>query len=157
MGSMKPSTHALLTSLLALGACAAPPTPDSTMKKLTPILVVDAIEPALGFWVEGLGFQVTTEVPAGDALGFVILEREGIEVMLQTRVSAREGDANLADSLGTTCLYAEVEDLREVRGRLGDVEVVVPEHRTFYGATEIYLRAPGGHVLGLAEMSAGEK
>lgn len=155
MGIMKPSTHVLLTSLLALAACTTPPTPETTMKKLTPILLVDAIEPALDFWVEGLGFQVTTEVPAGDALGFVILEREGIEVMLQTRASAREGDANLADSLGSTCLYAEVADLQEVRGRLGDVEVVVPEHRTFYGATEIYLRAPGGHVLGLAETSAG--
>lgn len=152
MRAMKLS-HFLPTSALALAACAANPAPEAAMKKLTPILLVDAIEPALDFWTEGLGFQVTTEVPAGDALGFVILERDGIEVMLQTRASAREGNADVADALGTTCLYAEVSDLHEVRERLRDVEVLVPEHVTFYGATEVYLRAPGGHVLGLAEMS----
>jgi hypothetical protein len=59
------------------------------VQSLSPVLFCEAIEPSLPFWIEGLGFHVTTEVPEGDALGFVILEREGIQVMLQTRASVQ--------------------------------------------------------------------
>ena len=45
------------------------------MAVLTPILVVDEIEPCIPFWTERLGFQKTTEVPHEGELGFVILER----------------------------------------------------------------------------------
>ena len=45
-----------------------------TVQKLTPVLVVDAIEPCLSFWVDRLGFEKTVEVPEGNArievLGF---------------------------------------------------------------------------------------
>ena len=58
--------------------------------KITPILIVDEIEPSLNFWVAKLGFEKTVEVPEGDKLGFVILQKEGAEVMLQSRpASAR--------------------------------------------------------------------
>ena len=43
------------------------------VKKLTPILTVESIEPCLPFWMDALGFTKTVEVPHGDALGFVIL------------------------------------------------------------------------------------
>ena len=33
------------------------------MKKVTPILVVDAIEPCLAFWTERLGFAATADGP----------------------------------------------------------------------------------------------
>jgi hypothetical protein len=56
-------------------------------KKLTPVLFVKEIEPVLPFWVEGLGFTKTAEAPEGDKLGFVILERDGVEVMCQTYAS----------------------------------------------------------------------
>ena len=45
------------------------------MKKLTPILVVDAIEPCLPFWTQRLGFTVNAEVPEGDRLGFVMFQQ----------------------------------------------------------------------------------
>ena len=44
--------------------------------KITPILVVEEIEPSLKFWVDKLGFAKTVEVPEGDKLGFVILQKE---------------------------------------------------------------------------------
>ena len=59
------------------------------MKKLTPLLAVEAIEPSLAFWVEALGFARTVEVPHDDALGFVILEKDGYEVMMQTIASIK--------------------------------------------------------------------
>lgn len=50
-----------------------------TMKKLTPVLAVDEIEPVLPFWIERLGFEKTVEVPQGDRLGFVIPARDGAD------------------------------------------------------------------------------
>jgi len=29
---------------------------------------------------------------------------------------------------------------------------VKPRHKTFYGSTEIYVREPGGHTVGFAQM-----
>ena len=62
----------------------------STMKKLTPVIMVDAIEPCIPFW-ERLGFAKTAEVPEGDRLGFVILVKDSVEVMYQTHESVAEG------------------------------------------------------------------
>lgn len=55
------------------------------MLQLTPVLMVDAIEPVLSFWVDRLGFSRKTELQHDDALGFVILERDGIELMYSRR------------------------------------------------------------------------
>ena len=49
-------------------------------KKLSPVFVVEKIEPCLGFW-QRLGFEKTVEVPHGDGLGFVILAAGPVEVM----------------------------------------------------------------------------
>ena len=57
------------------------------LKRMTPILTVETIEPSLPFWMEGLGFEKTMEVPEGDHLGFAALEKGGFELMLQTRSS----------------------------------------------------------------------
>ena len=56
----------------------------AAFRKLTPVLTVDAIEPCLPLWLERLGWQQTVSVPEGDRLGFVILEKDGLEVMYQT-------------------------------------------------------------------------
>lgn len=34
-----------------------------TVKKITPVLLVDSIEPLLPFWIHGLAFEKTIEVP----------------------------------------------------------------------------------------------
>ena len=150
---------------LALAACAATtetsesePPSTKAMKKLTPILTVDEIEPCLPFWVDALGFEQTVAVPEGDVLGFVILVRDDIEIMLQTTSSVANDNAALGESLGrsTSCLYIEVEDLEAATAGLWnngaiDVEVVVPKRTTFYGSTEIFVREPGGNVIGFAQ------
>ena len=119
------------------------------IKKLTPVLYVDAIEPSLGFWVDRLGFQKTIEVPAGDRLGFVGLERDGVELMLQTYASAAEDVPAVAELTAgsSSVIYVEVDDLNVVRSVADALGEVVPERTTFYGAREIGLRSPCGHVL----------
>jgi hypothetical protein len=42
------------------------------VKKLPPIMTVDAVEPCLGFWTERLGFTVTAQVPHDDRRALVV-------------------------------------------------------------------------------------
>lgn len=135
------------------------------MKKLTPILTVDAIEPLLPFWTEGVGFTVTVSVPhppdAEDGpLGFAILAHGDVEMMLQIRDSLEldfgeggpDGYPDLVPRLAGSLplLFLEVESVDEVLARIPDPVVVVPRRTTFYGMDEIFLMAPGGALLGLA-------
>lgn len=128
------------------------------MKKVTPLITVEAIEPCLPFWTEKLGFEVTVTVPHEDAIGFAILHKDGLELMYQTRASI---DADLGESgapaglgremaAGTSTLFIEVESLDDLLEVLGDAEVLVPRRQTFYGMDEIFVRAPCGTVVGLA-------
>lgn len=120
------------------------------LKRITPILLVDRIEPCLSFW-EAIGFDRTTEVPQGDGLGFVILEKSGLEVMYQTRASVAEDLPALADSaLGGTFLFIEVMDLDAVIDAIGTVPVLFPRRKTFYGMEEIGVREPGGNAVTFA-------
>jgi len=120
--------------------------------KITPILLVDEIEPSLKFWVDKLGFEKTIEVPEGDKLGFVMLQKDGTEIMLQSRESVKKdvgGAAGALLELGAS-LYIEVDDFGDARKRVQGVEVLVPERVTFYGMREIFVREPGRHVVGFA-------
>ena len=141
---------------------------ESIMKKLTPVIIVDQIEPSLPFWIERLGFQKTAEVPEGDKLGFVILVKGNVEVMYQTRASVAKdlgtavepgihpaaGAINPNKDLVT--LYIQVEKLDSVMAALKGIEVVVPERKTFYGAREFGVREPGGIVVLFAEFQKQE-
>lgn len=135
------------------------------MKKVTPLMTVDAIEPCLPFWT-GLGFEVSVTVPHEDAIGFVILEKGDVEIMYQSRASveadlgASGAPAGLAAEMagGTSTLYITVEaldDVLDVLDGLGDAEVLVPRRTTFYGADEIFVRSPCGTVVGFAAHGAG--
>ncbi len=127
------------------------------LSKLSPVLAVDAIEAALPFWVGRLGFAVTMQMPlAGDGgpLGFAILERDGIEVMLQTMASIRGDIASIAAETHRAFLFVEVDAIGPIEKAVLGCEVVVPRRRPSYGAEEIGVRAPGGHVVVFAEMAS---
>jgi len=120
------------------------------MNKLTPVLFVEQIEPCLAFWVDRLGFAKTVEVPAGDGLGFVILVKGAVEVMLQSRASIAGDVPALAKGPFTATgvgFFVEVDDLAPLRDALVGCDVVVPERTTFYGTREIGVRAPGGFTV----------
>jgi uncharacterized glyoxalase superfamily protein PhnB len=118
------------------------------MKKLTPVLNVETVEPVLPFWVDRLGFEKTAEVPHDGALGFVILKHGDVEIMYQTQASI---EADLGSSarvlLGGTSLFIEVGDLDDVERRLEGIEHVIPRRKTFYGADEIVVREPAGNLV----------
>ncbi|MGE5182029.1 MAG: VOC family protein [Acidobacteriota bacterium] len=116
------------------------------MNKITPNLVVERIEDCLPFWTK-LGFEKKIEAPEGDRLGFVILVRDHVELMLQSRASVAKDVPPLADAAYRSLLYVEVDDLAPIRDALAGVEQVVPERTTSYGAREIIVRDPAGNAV----------
>lgn len=122
--------------------------------KITPVLVVPAIEPVLPLW-EALGFTRTAEVPHGDVLGFVSLARDGAEVMYQTEESVRADAAGVLEGpkrLEAASLFIQVDDLdAEVAKLPAGTDVFLPRRTTFYGATETFLRDAAGNVIVLAQ------
>lgn len=126
----------------------------SRLRRLTPVLIVDRVEACIGFWTERLGFTMTNEVPGpGNALVFASVEKDGIEVMLQTRASVIAERADAANELGghSIVLFVEVDDLDALERALAGTEIVKPRHRTFYGSNELHVREPGGNVIGFAQ------
>ena len=126
------------------------------IKKLTPVLFVEKIEPVLSFWTEHLGFIKTVEVPEGDHLGFVILQQGTAEVMYQTYASVeKDMPAILPDvRKGPTFLYIEVDNLDVLKPALHSVETYMSERTTFYGSREIGVKDPAGHFLTFAQFAA---
>lgn len=124
------------------------------ISKLTPVLMVEAIEPVLEFWVTRLGFTKTIEVPHEGHLGFVGLERDGIEIMYQTKASVASDIAPLAASpMKGTFLFLQVDDLDAVESALDGITPIVPRRKTFYGADELIVREPAGNAVTFAQFA----
>jgi uncharacterized glyoxalase superfamily protein PhnB len=124
-----------------------------TMKKLTPVMFVREIEPCLEFWTR-LGFERTAEVPEGDRIGFVLLTKDAIELMYQSRASVQRDLPALADMPSCTALYIEVDDLDGVQKHFVDAPVVIGRRNTFYGAEEFGVHEPGGNVIMFSQPSS---
>ena len=127
-----------------------------TLKQLTPVLIVDAVEPCIKFWTDRLGFHVTNQVPDADGkLIFASVQRGPIEVMYQTRASViSEQPGSAGDLTGhSVALFITVDDLDKVEKSLAGAPIVKPRHQTFYGSTEMYVREPGGNTVGFAQFS----
>jgi uncharacterized glyoxalase superfamily protein PhnB len=144
----------LLYSLASFSLC--PMTYTAT--RITSVLVVPAVEPSLAFWEGRVGFTKVAEVPHGDALGFAMLVKDGVEVMLQSAASVRDDlpATALADGVPgrAAALFIEVSDLAAVETALGDWPVAVPRRTTFYGMHEVAVREPGGHLVIFAQKAA---
>jgi len=123
------------------------------MKKLTPVLVVDQVEPCAAFWTGALGFARTAEVPHDGETGFVMLQKDAVEIMYQSRASVAADLPSLAEGAHRTVLYIEVGDLNAVEAAVAGAEVVQPRRTTFYGMMEIGVREPGGNVVIFAQPS----
>jgi uncharacterized glyoxalase superfamily protein PhnB len=125
------------------------------VKKITPVLCVEEIEPSLKFWTERFGFKNAGEVPDGNKLGFVMLQKDGVELMYQSYASAAKDNPAMAQLArkGPTFLYIEVEKLDPIMDAIKGAEVAVPLRTTFYGPKEIGVKDPAGHVILFAEFT----
>jgi hypothetical protein len=125
------------------------------MRKLSPLLTVEDIDPCLSFWVNRLGYAKTVEVPDGSSLGFVILAKDSVESMYQSRASVAKDIPALSrgtsSALPAMGLFIEVSDIDAVERALEGVEQVIPRRQTFYGMDEVVVREPGGYVVVFAQ------
>ena len=126
-----------------------------TVNKLTPILFAEEIEPCLKFWVERLGFEKTIDVPEGNKLAFAIVQKGKVELMYQTYASAEKDVSTVSPEVrkGPSFLYVEVDNLDEIIRAMKGAEVVMAVRTTFYGAKEIGIRDPAGHIVTFAQLS----
>jgi uncharacterized glyoxalase superfamily protein PhnB len=130
--------------------------PTPMLKQLTPVLIVEAVEPCIKFWTDRLGFEITNTVPAPDgSLIFASVQKGPIEIMYQTRASVVSEQPGAAwDLTGhSVALFITVDNLDKVEKSLAGAPVVKPRHETFYGSTEMYVREPGGNTVGFAQFS----
>lgn len=124
-----------------------------TVRKITTVLAVETVEPSLDFWQRRLGFECTVTVPHEDTLGFAILVKDNLEVMLQSVASIL---ADLGSTTGeingrSAALFIEVADLAAVEQALSGYPIEMPRRTTFYGMHEIGVREPGGHFVIFAQ------
>ena len=121
--------------------------------KTTPILCVQSIEESLPFWTKTLGYKKTVEVPHRDKIGFVILHKDGSEIMLQTHLSMIDDLPEVAQhvSVGAMYLYSDVDSIEGAIAALRHTKPLVPLRTTPYGAREIFVRDADGNVMGFAE------
>ncbi len=123
------------------------------MKKATPILFVDNVQQSAGFFIEQLGFTKTIEVPYERGLQFAAVVHGDVEIMFQASDSADEtfSTDELAARVGQGFIYFEIDDFDEIVAAVRGAEIVKDAHETAYGSKEIYIREPGGNVLGFAK------
>jgi uncharacterized glyoxalase superfamily protein PhnB len=130
-------------------------TPNSFgLRHLTPVLVVDDVEPCLRFWTERLGFTAENQVPGDNGkLVFASARAGDVEVMYQTRASVLAERPDAADEVvgHSTVLFITVDDLDRIEASVSGAPIVKPRHDTFYGSTELYVKEPGGNLVGFAQ------
>ena len=136
-------------------ASIAPSHAAPTLTRLAPVMVVERVEPCIQFWVDRFGFDAENQVPGADGtLVFASARKDDIEVMYQSRASvAAESADRSAELVGHSVLFINVPDLDAVEVAVTGAPVAVARHKTFYGTEEIYVREPGGHVVGFAQRS----
>lgn len=124
------------------------------IQKVTSVLPVASVEESLPFWL-ALGFEVSMSVPDGTAIGFVILVKDGTEVMLQSFGSIAGDLPAIAETArqGKSFVFIEVADLQAGIDALSAFELASPRRETFYGSTEATWREPNGHLVTLAQFS----
>ena len=122
--------------------------------RATAVLVVDRVEATRDFFKRA-GFAATVEVREKDAVGFAILERDGAQVMVETRGNEREAAALRAATRESRAgqVFVQVDDLDAVMEALRGESVLVDRHSTFYGADEVTYREPGGNLVTFAQFT----
>ena len=123
------------------------------VEKITTVLAVESVQPSLDFWQYRLGFECTVTVPHEDTVGFAILVKGDVELMLQSVASIlADLGANTGEVNGrSAALFIEVGDLAAVETALEGYPIEMARRTTFYGTNEIGVREPGGHFVVFAE------
>jgi len=131
---------------------------------VTPVLMVDAIEPVLELWERRVGLPRIASVEHDGRLGFAMYAGEGWSLMYQTWASALDDigaespaarQAIEAMHGDRQTVFVKVSDLAAIERALAGVPLLMPRRTTFYGATEIGIEDPAGHLITFAQFKDG--
>src|SRR5437868_1580135 len=124
------------------------------LKSLAPNLMVEDVARSAAFYREALGFTAVATVPEAAPFDFMMLQRDGVVMMLQSRASLGTELPDMARQAvgGSVLFYVIVEGLdalyQEAKGR---TELAVDLHETWYGKREFGVRDSDGYLLVFAE------
>jgi hypothetical protein len=120
-----------------------------TVESCIPIIPSADLERSLRLWVDGLGFNMDSEMRADGKLTFCMLRRGNLSFMLNRRAGAPTKPENYEGIR----LYWAPSDIRETRERLMRLGYRVSElEERHYGQTEFFLTDDDGfsHCFGVA-------
>ncbi|MEM7036209.1 MAG: VOC family protein [Bacteroidota bacterium] len=123
------------------------------LTSITPNLMTDDMNATVAFY-QTRGFGVQMSVPENPPYGWVMLGRDGIVLMFQSRENLAEDLPQVkAEKLGCSgLLYCNVEDVEAWHTLVSaETEIEVSLRKTFYGSTEFGFRDPNGYLIVLAE------
>ena len=124
------------------------------LKGLTPNLMTDNMDATLDFYLGLLGFEVVMQVPERPPYDWIMMTRDKVMLMFQSRKSVQEdlnllGDKNIG---GSMAFFTEVEGIDEWFELLKDkVEICLEMRTTFYGMTEFGFYDVNGYLIIFAE------
>ena len=126
----------------------------TTLKKLTPNLMVEDVNQTVDFYKNVLGFDVLATVPETGQFNWAMLKQGNVEMQFQTRASLSEEIPAFKDRAigGALTLYIDVENVTELHATLQDrVTIVQNMHTTFYGTQEFAIEDCNGFVLSFSQ------
>jgi uncharacterized glyoxalase superfamily protein PhnB len=130
---------------------------------VTPNLVVSDIDRSIAFYRDVLGFSVVTTVPDSEPLLFAWMQRDDVNVFLNTAGSVQESMPDLAARAvgGTNTMFMIIEAATPAEGIdalyglvKGKARVVMPIKDQFYGMREFGIEDPDGYVIFAAQRIA---
>jgi len=122
---------------------------------LTAVLIVDDVMPSRNFFRDRLGFEVISDVEHNGTIGFSMLGRNDVIVMIQSDASVRDdAGENYVSGPWKTSLYITVNDVEQIVPAIADSDITLPLRKTAYGMHEIGVREPGGNIVTFASRLA---
>ena len=118
------------------------------------VLFVERVEATRDFF-KRVGFVVSVEIPDGGSVGFAMLERDGVQVMVETLDNDHEPQAlrNVTKASRHAAVFVEVDELDAVIAALDGEKILVERHKTFYNSDELTYQEPGGHLVTFAQFA----
>ena len=127
---------------------------------VTPNLIVTDIDRSLAFYRDVLGFSVFATVPEAAPFVFAWMQRDGVNVFLNTVDSVKDEHAELGSRPigGTATIYIIVEADSPAEGIdalfasvKSKARVIMPMKDQFYGMREFGIEDPDGYVIFAAQ------
>jgi catechol 2,3-dioxygenase-like lactoylglutathione lyase family enzyme len=122
------------------------------VRHMTPLLSVFDMPTSLKFYRDTLGFEVTQDTGQGDESGWVMLQKSGVTLMLNTAYDDDERppapDPAHHAIHQETCLYFLSPDPQVAYEFLKSKGFQLdPPKVAYYGMNQLYVRDPDGYTL----------